>query len=193
MYHHSAINGERLGVVRLGQHPTDMVWRARKAGGEPGRAGTMGRAPVRCRGEHEQRVCRRRIGKQRHEDDRVDQRRDDGRVSRGNDAERSRHEHRSNRSCSWFAPMRTPSRGRHLGREQCRSWVRADWLVSDGCAIAARTADWSSSTDEACEVRRIRTVRIPPCVPRPLHLGGRDRAICRPAANRDRIRDRSVR
>jgi DNA-binding beta-propeller fold protein YncE len=31
VYHHSASNGERLGVVRLGPHPTDIVWRARKA------------------------------------------------------------------------------------------------------------------------------------------------------------------
>ncbi|HYP06628.1 MAG TPA: beta-propeller fold lactonase family protein [Bryobacteraceae bacterium] len=30
VYHHNALNGERLGVVRLGQHTTDMVWRARK-------------------------------------------------------------------------------------------------------------------------------------------------------------------
>lgn len=30
VYHHKAETGERLGVVRLGQHPTDMVWRARK-------------------------------------------------------------------------------------------------------------------------------------------------------------------
>lgn len=31
VYHHEAISGKRLAVVRLGQHPTDMVWRARKA------------------------------------------------------------------------------------------------------------------------------------------------------------------
>ena len=31
LYHHDADNGEKLDVVRLGQHPTDMVWRARKA------------------------------------------------------------------------------------------------------------------------------------------------------------------
>jgi DNA-binding beta-propeller fold protein YncE len=31
LYHHDANNGQRLGVVRLGQHPTDIVWRARKA------------------------------------------------------------------------------------------------------------------------------------------------------------------
>jgi DNA-binding beta-propeller fold protein YncE len=31
VYHHSAVNGERIGLVRLGQHPTDMIWRARKA------------------------------------------------------------------------------------------------------------------------------------------------------------------
>jgi hypothetical protein len=30
VYHHNALSGERLGVVRLGQHPTDMIWRARK-------------------------------------------------------------------------------------------------------------------------------------------------------------------
>jgi DNA-binding beta-propeller fold protein YncE len=30
VYHHNAVSGERLGVVRLGQHPTDMMWRARK-------------------------------------------------------------------------------------------------------------------------------------------------------------------
>jgi DNA-binding beta-propeller fold protein YncE/phospholipase C len=30
VYHHKAETGERLGVVRLGQHPTDMVWRARR-------------------------------------------------------------------------------------------------------------------------------------------------------------------
>ncbi len=30
VYHHRADNGERLQAVRLGQHPTDMVWRARK-------------------------------------------------------------------------------------------------------------------------------------------------------------------
>ena len=31
IYHHNADTGERLSVTRLGQHPTDMVWRARKA------------------------------------------------------------------------------------------------------------------------------------------------------------------
>jgi DNA-binding beta-propeller fold protein YncE/phospholipase C len=31
LYHHNAVNGERLEVVRLGQHPTDIVWRPRKA------------------------------------------------------------------------------------------------------------------------------------------------------------------
>jgi len=30
MYHHNALNGQRLGVIRLGQHPTDIVWRPRK-------------------------------------------------------------------------------------------------------------------------------------------------------------------
>jgi hypothetical protein len=30
VYHHSATSGERLGAVRLGQHPTDMIWRPRK-------------------------------------------------------------------------------------------------------------------------------------------------------------------
>lgn len=29
VYHHKAETGERLAVLRLGQHPTDMVWRAR--------------------------------------------------------------------------------------------------------------------------------------------------------------------
>ena len=27
VYHHNADTGERLGLVRLGQHPTDMIWR----------------------------------------------------------------------------------------------------------------------------------------------------------------------
>ena len=31
VYHHNALSGERLALVRLGQHPTDMIWRARKA------------------------------------------------------------------------------------------------------------------------------------------------------------------
>jgi YVTN family beta-propeller protein len=31
VYHHNAASGERLGSVRLGQHPTDMIWRIRKA------------------------------------------------------------------------------------------------------------------------------------------------------------------
>lgn len=31
LYHHDAISGQRLATVRLGQHPTDIVWRARKA------------------------------------------------------------------------------------------------------------------------------------------------------------------
>ena len=31
VYHHNADTGERLGLVRLGQHPTDMVWRPRKS------------------------------------------------------------------------------------------------------------------------------------------------------------------
>jgi DNA-binding beta-propeller fold protein YncE len=30
VYHHKADNGEQLSVVRVGQHPTDMVWRERK-------------------------------------------------------------------------------------------------------------------------------------------------------------------
>jgi DNA-binding beta-propeller fold protein YncE len=30
VYHHQTDNGSKLGSVRLGQHPTDMVWRARK-------------------------------------------------------------------------------------------------------------------------------------------------------------------
>jgi hypothetical protein len=30
VYHHKAETGERIGVVRLGQHPTDMIWRPRK-------------------------------------------------------------------------------------------------------------------------------------------------------------------
>ena len=31
LYHHNAVNGQRLDVVRLGQHPTDLVWRSRKS------------------------------------------------------------------------------------------------------------------------------------------------------------------
>jgi DNA-binding beta-propeller fold protein YncE len=31
VYHHNAQSGERLGLVRLGQHTTDIVWRARKS------------------------------------------------------------------------------------------------------------------------------------------------------------------
>jgi DNA-binding beta-propeller fold protein YncE len=31
IYHQDAASGERLGLVRLGQHPTDMLWRKRKA------------------------------------------------------------------------------------------------------------------------------------------------------------------
>jgi DNA-binding beta-propeller fold protein YncE len=31
LYHHNAVNGEKLDVVRLGQHPTDILWRPRKA------------------------------------------------------------------------------------------------------------------------------------------------------------------
>ena len=31
LYHHNAINGQKLDVVRLGQHPTDVIWRPRKA------------------------------------------------------------------------------------------------------------------------------------------------------------------
>jgi DNA-binding beta-propeller fold protein YncE len=31
VYHHNALSGERIGLVRLGQHPTDMIWRPRKA------------------------------------------------------------------------------------------------------------------------------------------------------------------
>lgn len=30
VYHHNAESGQRLGLVRLGQHPTDIVWRPRK-------------------------------------------------------------------------------------------------------------------------------------------------------------------
>jgi YVTN family beta-propeller protein len=30
VYHHQSETGQRLGLVRLGQHPTDIVWRARK-------------------------------------------------------------------------------------------------------------------------------------------------------------------
>ena len=30
LYHHNADSGERLGSIRLGQHPTDIVWRSRK-------------------------------------------------------------------------------------------------------------------------------------------------------------------
>jgi DNA-binding beta-propeller fold protein YncE len=30
VYHHNADTGERLAAIRLGQHPTDMLWRARK-------------------------------------------------------------------------------------------------------------------------------------------------------------------
>src|SRR6185369_6968455 len=29
VYHHQASNGEKLSVVRVGQHPTDLLWRAR--------------------------------------------------------------------------------------------------------------------------------------------------------------------
>jgi DNA-binding beta-propeller fold protein YncE len=31
LYHHNAVDGQRLDVVRLGQHPTDIVWRTRKS------------------------------------------------------------------------------------------------------------------------------------------------------------------
>jgi hypothetical protein len=31
IYQHNAVNGQRLDVVRLGQHPTDLVWRSRKS------------------------------------------------------------------------------------------------------------------------------------------------------------------
>lgn len=34
VYHHNALSGERLAVVRLGPHPTDMIWRPRKASDE---------------------------------------------------------------------------------------------------------------------------------------------------------------
>jgi WD40 repeat protein len=95
VYHHDALTGNRLGLIRLGAHTTDMIWRARK----PEEIGRRSRLEIQwgrmfVTASNTNCLRGRRHGEQGSPADRIDQHRAYGSTARGHDAERAGDERR---------------------------------------------------------------------------------------------------
>ena len=172
VYHHSANNGERLGVVRLGPHPTDIVWRARKA--EENReeqARWTGRLFVSAANTNNVYV----VGVSESKDLRMIESVNvamTARMPAGMTPTALAMNADESKLFVVCSDANALGSGRHLGRKQCRSWVRSDRLVSDRRAVSRGRTPGGSQRTRTCEVLPNPNGPNPTVRPAPLHLGG---------------------